>query len=69
MTEGGREGRRRESEKEGREGRREEGKKERREKGREVYLKVKVNEGLLHNLLGCGGGRDRNVDLPNGCLQ
>ena len=69
MTEGGRVEQRRESEKEVREGRREEGKKERREKGREVYLKVKVNEGLLHNLLGCGGGRDRNVDLPNGCLQ
>ena len=58
---------RRESEKEGREGRRKKG--GGKEGEREVYLKVKVNQGLSHNLLSCGGGCDGNVDLPDGSLQ
>ena len=33
-----------------------------------AYLKVKVNESLLHDLLRRAGKGDRYVDLPDRCL-
>lgn len=55
------------------EDRRREGRKRGKKEGMEgegkVYLKIKVNEGLLYNLLSCGGGCNGNVDLPDGCFQ